>query len=201
MSWRAFLICLGCGGALACGSTSNVTGDDGGGADGSQASDATVPSDAEGGGWQGPDATGSDTGSVDGNGSSDAGPSDSSGAEVSSSADSGGSDATDASDGGGIIIVPADSGDDGPGAVEGGATTYFPCGPTATCKTQTQFCFHTAGPRATDGSFPETWDCVAIPAACEPAPTCTCLAADTAVTNGCPCSTPQVGLEVDCLFP
>jgi hypothetical protein len=177
-----------------------VSGDDGGGADGSQSSDATLPSDAEGGGWQDSDGTGGDGSPVDGSGSSDAGASDSSGGEGGTVADSGGSDATDASDGGGIIIVVQDSGDDGPGAVEGGATVYFPCGPTLKCQAQTQFCFHTAGPRATDGSFPETWDCVPIPATCEPGPTCTCLKNITSVTNGCPC-TPQVGLEVDCLFP
>jgi hypothetical protein len=153
-----------------------------------------VSSDAEGGGWQGPDATGGDTGS-DGSGSNDAGPSDSSGAEGSTTTDSGGSDASDASDSGGIIIGVEDSGDDGPGAVEGGATTYFHCGPgPTTCKTQTQFCLHST---FSDGG--ETWGCSTIPSACEPAPTCACLSTMPSVTNGCPC-TPQVGLQVDCTF-
>jgi hypothetical protein len=195
MSWRAFLICVGCGGALACGSTSNVAGDDGGGSDGSQSSDATVPSDAESGAWQDTGAGGYDTGSADGNGSNDGGATDSSGSEGGSSTDSGESDATDASDGGGIIIFVPDSGDDGPGTVEGGATVYFPCGPTLTCKTQTQFCLHTVV--RVDAGVSETWDCVGIPAACEPSPTCSCLMNQTSVTFGCPC-TPQVGLEIDC---
>jgi hypothetical protein len=189
-----------CGGALACGSTSDIASDDGGGADGSQSWDGTLPSDAEGGGWQGPDGTSGDGGSVDANGGSDGGPSDASGAEGSTSMDSGESDASDASEGGIIIFVP-DSGDDGPGAVEGGATVYFPCGPTLQCPAQTKFCLHVAGPTRLDGSFPETWDCVPIPATCEPGPTCSCLSTIPAVTNGCPCTTPQVGLEVDCLHP
>jgi hypothetical protein len=200
MSWRAFLVCVGCTGALACGSTSNDTGGDGGGADGSQSSDGTLPSDAGGDAWEGPDATGGDTGPTDGNGTNADGASDAGGGEGSPSTDSGTSDASDASDSGGIIIIVEDGGDDGPGSVEGGVITYFPCGPTLQCRTQTQFCFHTAGPTALDGSFPETWDCEAVPAACEPTPTCTCLSNSPSLTNGCPCMV-QVGLEVDCLFP
>jgi hypothetical protein len=200
MEWRAFLVCVGCGGALACGSTSNVTSDGGGGDDGSSSYDGTLPSDGGGDAWEGPDGAGSDAGSTDGNGSNADAPSDGSGGEGGTSMDSGGTDASDASDSGGIIIIVEDGGDDGPGSIEGGAVTYFPCGPSLQCRTQTQFCFHTAGPTGLDGSFPQTWDCESIPLACEPAPTCTCLSTQPSVTNGCPCM-PQVGLEVDCLFP
>ncbi len=200
--WRRF-ISIGLSAAFAaCGGSGDVSSDDSGPGDGAQPVDATT-GDVESGGTESdvqnetssgesaaPDAKASDAGGGDDAASdaSDGGPADANDGETSGS--EGASDSA---------TVGTDASDDGPGTVAGDATVLFACGPTLACDAQTQFCMHTAGPSSPDGSTPETYSCRAIPAQCEPGPTCTCLSMTTA-TNGCPCMV-QVGLVATCLFP
>jgi hypothetical protein len=61
----------------------------------------------------------------------------------------------------------------------------FACGPDLRCRTSLDYCFVTRGgppPGAT------TYRCAAVPAACMPTPTCTCLQNQVGVTAGASCA-------------
>jgi hypothetical protein len=175
MRWHSIFLCLTAI-SVGCGNSDTVQSEDGGSADATQnEAEAAAEGDAEAGGPVYDAAT------------------DSSGGDSASPVDSGTTDAASEA-------AAADAGDDGgPGAVEGGVTVLFQCGPTVTCNAQIQFCLHTTGPLGVDGSTNEMYSCRTIPSQCEPGPTCACLSM-TSASQGCPCSV-AVGLEVDCYFP
>lgn len=89
------------------------------------------------------------------------------------------------------------SGSSGSGS-SGGAP--IACGGT-TCK-QGQFCFEAGGGAVLpDGGSNFTYGCNDIPPQCQPSPTCACIEASDAGTNGCPCSEQSGGFLVACLYP
>jgi hypothetical protein len=74
------------------------------------------------------------------------------------------------------------------------------CGGT-TCS-QGQFCFEAGGGVALPDAGPNfTYACNDIPPQCQPTPTCACIEASDAGTNGCPCSEQNGGFLVACLYP
>jgi hypothetical protein len=173
MRWGFLLVCLGAG-SLGCGNSDTVPPGDGGSlSDVAQDADATNGDDA--------DATGP---------VNDAPPD----SFVAMEASGGDDVQTDTGGGGNDSAAAMDGDDGGPGAVEGGLTFTFACGPSLLCVAQTQFCRH--GFTGADGSPGDTYACLTIPAQCEPQPSCTCIET-TSVSNGCSCNL-HVGLVLDC---
>jgi hypothetical protein len=116
--------------------------------------------------------------------------------EAGGGSDGSSSDSSAPLDAGSDSLSTADTGG---GGTEGGPGT-FACGPSLSC-TATQFCFEEGGGVPVDGGNNMTYVCMAIPTACLVNPSCVCIEASDAGTNGCPCSVQGGGFLVACLFP